>query len=115
MIVLAKILLWMASILDSLAWLIMIVVFIWVVLSWVNADRFNPIVRFINEVCTPLLAPIQKRVPPVGGRLDLSPLILLLGIGFVQKVIVESLISYASKLELDALREMGVAIPQVFV
>ncbi len=48
-----------------------------VVLSWLQVDPSNPIVKFLYDITEPVLAPIRRRVAPMGG-LDLSPIIALL-------------------------------------
>ncbi len=60
------------------------------ILSWVNPDPYNPIVKFLYSVTEPVLYPIRKRVPYLGG-LDLSPLILILAILFLQAFLVKTL------------------------
>ncbi len=60
------------------------------ILSWVNPDPSNPIVRFLYSVTEPVLYPIRKRVPYLGG-LDLSPLLLILAILFLQYFVVQTL------------------------
>ena len=63
-------------------------------ISWVNPDPWNPIVQFLTRVTEPALAPIRGLV---GWRLgiDLSPLILILILTFLQKFIVPSLMHLA--------------------
>lgn len=69
--------------------------YIWIVIaraviSWVNIDPYNPIVRFLMQVTDPVLYQIRKRLPPMGG-LDLSPMILILAIVFLQSFLVPTL------------------------
>jgi YggT family protein len=61
------------------------------VLSWVNPDPFNPIVRFLYRVTEPVLRPIRRRLPTMQMGLDLSPMLVLLAIYFLQAFVVESL------------------------
>jgi YggT family protein len=61
------------------------------VLSWVNPDPYNPIVRFLHRVTEPVLRPIRERLPTVAMGLDLSPMIVLLAIYFIQSFLVDSL------------------------
>jgi YggT family protein len=61
------------------------------VLSWVNPDPFNPIVRFLYRVTAPVLRPIRRRLPTMQMGLDLSPMVVLLAIYFLQAFVVESL------------------------
>jgi YggT family protein len=76
--------------------------FMWLViaqaiLSWVNPDPFNPIVRFLHQVTEPVLYQVRKRIPSGFGGIDFSPIIVLLGVVFLKIFVVESLlrISYA--------------------
>ena len=62
-----------------------------VVLSWVNPDPYNPIVRFINTATEPVFYQIRKRLPISFGGFDLSPVILILLIIFLQRFVVQSL------------------------
>lgn len=70
-----------------------------VILSWLMAfnvvNAYNPFVRSLwnglNAVTEPLLRPIRRVLPDLGG-IDLSPVILLLGCYFVQSVIIPTLI-----------------------
>jgi YggT family protein len=78
-------------------------VFMWIViaraiLSWVSPDPYNPIVRFINQLTDPILYQVRKRIPTVFGGIDISPIIVLLGIVFLRIFIVESLMGLSMKL-----------------
>ena len=73
----------------------MLQVYFWIIivralLSWVNPDRYNPIVRFLYQVTEPVLRPIRRRLPMRMG-LDLSPLIVILVIKVLQWFLVDSL------------------------
>lgn len=61
------------------------------ILSWVNPDPFNPIVRFLYRVTEPVLRPIRRRLPTMQMGLDLSPMLVILAIYFLQSFLVESL------------------------
>lgn len=70
-------------------------VYFWIIiaralLSWVNPDRYNPIVRFLYQVTEPVLRPIRRRLSMQMG-LDLSPLIVILVIKVLQWFLVDSL------------------------
>jgi YggT family protein len=60
-------------------------------LSWVNPDPRNPVVQFLNRVTEPVLAPIRRRLPPWRTGVDLSPLVAILGVIFVQYFLVATL------------------------
>jgi YggT family protein len=61
------------------------------VLSWVNPDPRNPIVRFLYRVTEPVLRPIRDRLPTFAMGLDLSPMVVLLAIYFLESFLVGSL------------------------
>jgi len=67
-------------------------------LSWVNPDPYNPIVRFLYNVTEPVLGWVRRRVPIVFGGLDLSPILVLLAIVFLQKFLIASLIDLAYRI-----------------
>ncbi|MCZ6871247.1 MAG: YggT family protein [Gammaproteobacteria bacterium] len=50
-----------------------------VVVSWTNVPREHPTVRLLHQLTEPVLAPIRKVLPPMGG-MDFSPLVLLIGL-----------------------------------
>ncbi len=70
--------------------------YIWIIIgravvSWVNADPYNPIVRFLYEVTEPLLGRIRRALPIQMGGIDFSPVILIMGIMFLQNFLVPTL------------------------
>ncbi|HLF56834.1 MAG TPA: YggT family protein [Thermoanaerobaculia bacterium] len=71
-------------------------VYTWVVIaralvSWVNPDPRNPIVRFLVLATEPVLRPFRKLVPPhKTGGLDLSPLLVILLLQFVKNGLIYS-------------------------
>jgi YggT family protein len=87
-----------AVILDSLLTLYFWVVLIAALLSWVNPDPRNPIVRFLYAVTEPVLYQIRRRLPFVhAAGLDFSPLVLMLAIQFTKMVVVQSLYELAAR------------------
>jgi len=60
------------------------------ILSWVSPDPYNPIVRIVNQVSEPILFPIRRRVPYFSG-MDLSPIIALMAIYFLDIFLVQTL------------------------
>jgi YggT family protein len=62
------------------------------VLSWVNPDPYNPIVRFIHNLTEPVLYRIRTKIPLDFGGIDFSPIIVILGIIFLQNFVVTSLL-----------------------
>ena len=68
------------------------------VISWVNPDPYNPIVRFLHRATEPVLRPIRERLPTIAMGLDLSPMVVLLAIYFLQSLVVGSLHDLAASL-----------------
>ena len=57
-----------------------------VLMTWIpNLDYSNPIARFLYQATEPALAPIRRALPPMGG-IDLSPLVVFLGISVLMRV-----------------------------
>ena len=56
-----------------------LVVFLAVILSWVKLPHDNPVAQFVNSMTEPVLGPIRRTLPPMGG-MDFSPMILLIGL-----------------------------------
>ncbi len=83
-----------ASILDMALGLYMFLVFGRVVISWVNADPYNPIVQFLYQATEPVLRPIRRRIGILGG-IDFSPLILIMIVVFLRGFLVASLYDLA--------------------
>lgn len=88
-----------AKVLDIALTFYMWIIIARAVISWVNPDPFNPIVRFLNSVTEPVLYPIRRRLPMSSGGIDFSPLVLILAIVFVQSFLVESLYQIAFRLK----------------
>ena len=69
------------------------------VLSWVNPDPYNPIVRFIYNATEPVLYRVRRTLPfAFIGVIDFSPVIVLAGILFLQLFLVQSLLQIAMQL-----------------
>ncbi len=70
------------AIFDALIWLLtgmQWIVIIAVLISWVNPDPRNPIVRFLWGITEPVFRPFRKLLPPSRtGTIDLSPIFVLL-------------------------------------
>ena len=77
--------------------------YIWIVIaraviSWVNADPYNPVVRFLHQVTDPVLNRIRRFLPAMGG-FDLSPMVLIFAIIFLQSFLVPTLRQVAAGLQ----------------
>ena len=74
-------------VISIVAELLVLALIIRAVLSWlIGITALQPIARFFNKITDPLIAPIRRILPPVGG-FDLSPLVALLLIWLVENVL----------------------------
>lgn len=72
-------------------------IYMWVIiiralLSWVNPDPYNPIVRFLYNVTEPVLSRVRKALPVSFGGIDFAPIVVLLAIVFLESFLVSSLL-----------------------
>ena len=67
------------------------------ILSWVNPDPYNPIVQFLYKATEPLLHKIRRILPNMGG-IDISPIVVLVAIMFLQKFLIGTLHDLAMRL-----------------
>ena len=63
------------ALVKALLWIVIVVVFAQAILSWVAPD--GPLAGVLNALTFPLLRPVRRVIPPLGGTLDLSPLIVI--------------------------------------
>ena len=61
-----------------------------VILSWVHLPSGNPVVQVANRLTEPLLQPIRRALPALGG-LDFSPVVLLVGLQIVKRFLSSAL------------------------
>ncbi len=77
-----------AQLLQSLLQLYMWVIIASAVLSWVEPNPYNPIVRFIYSVTEPVFDWVRRRIPVFFGGIDFSPMLVIFGIYFAQSFII---------------------------
>ncbi len=99
MFVVSNFLIAIARILDIGLSLYLYIVIARAIISWVNPDPYNPIVRFLNSVTEPVLYRIRRRLPLFFGGMDFSPVVVILAILFVQSFVVQSLVEMAAGLK----------------
>lgn len=65
----------------------------WVILSWIRVSSVHPLGRlqvFLDRIIYPVILPIRRVIPPIrlgAGALDLSPIVLLIGIRLVANLL----------------------------
>lgn len=63
-----------------------LVVFVAVIVSWIQLPPGNPIVGFVHTLTEPALEPIRRLMPAMGG-IDFSPMVLLIGLQLLKSLL----------------------------
>ena len=88
----------LASLIDFVLSAYMWIIIGRAIISWVNADPYNPIVRFLYEATEPVLMRIRRHIPVVAGGMDFSPMILIVAIMFLRSFLVPTLHGFAASI-----------------
>ena len=103
-VILRQVTLAIAMVLNQLLTIYWWIVLIAVLLTWVNPDPYNSIVRFLRSVTEPVFYQIRRRLPfVVIGGIDLSPIVVMVLIEVVRMVVVVPLVDLANQLAAVAL------------
>jgi YggT family protein len=82
----------LVQLINQLANLLIILIFVWVILSWITPP-YNPVREALDRIMEPLLAPIRRMVP-MAGMIDFSPMILMILIEVVARVLSNVLLAF---------------------
>jgi YggT family protein len=96
MIVLSTLIEAIANILNMVIGFYIWVVIIAALVSWVRPDPYNPIVQILYRLTEPVYAWLRRYIPTNFGGLDIAPLILILGLQFIQMFFVKLLFQLAA-------------------
>ena len=88
-----------ADLIDFVLMLYLGLILVRVLLSFISVERSNPIVPLVFQLTEPVLAPIRKRLPSLGG-IDFSPMIAWLAIMLARVLVVEPLFDLGRRLAL---------------
>ena len=88
-----------ADLLDFLAWVYLLMIFAWALLSFVSLDARHPLTPLLGRLVEPVLRPFRRLLPAPGG-LDLSPAVAILAILILQALIVGPLLDLGRRLSL---------------
>ncbi|MCC6444626.1 MAG: YggT family protein [Armatimonadetes bacterium] len=86
----------MVSVIHLVFQVLELFVLIHVLLSWVPVlDRQHPVVKFIDSVVNPILAPFRRLLWPLTKQIgiDISPILLFFVLGFVERVVISLIIA----------------------
>jgi YggT family protein len=82
---------WIANVLQGLLWAYFWIVVISAILTWIEPNPYNPIVRFIYSITDPVFDFVREHIPVIFAGIDFSPLIVILGIEFFQQYLIPTL------------------------
>jgi YggT family protein len=99
MFVLGNLIIAIADILDIALTVYMWILIISAIISWVNPDPYNPIVRTLYLLTEPVLRPIRRIIGYRLGPLDISPMIAILAIYFIKKFLIVSIIELGYRIK----------------
>lgn len=68
------------------------------ILSWVNPDPYNPIVRFLRGATEPVFYRLRRVLPLYAGGIDFTPIVVILLIYFLQMFLVDTLVQMGTRL-----------------
>jgi YggT family protein len=72
------------------------IILIRVLLSWINPDPFrptldHPLIRILYRITDPVLAPLRRIIPPIGGTVDISPVVALIILEIARQIVIRLL------------------------
>ena len=98
MFVLGNLLAAVAKILHVILMGYMWVIIIRALISWVNPDPYNPIVRALYAVTEPILSRLRRRLPLFAGSIDFAPIVVILIIYFLDWFLVGTILDLSIRL-----------------
>lgn len=87
----------LAEIISMFINIFLFAIIIAVILSWINNGGYNPFIGLIHTISQPVMKPIQKFIPPLGG-LDLSPIFATLGLMVLKMLVIPPIVYIATQL-----------------
>ena len=85
----------LAGLLDTVLTLYVWIIVGRAVISWVNADPYNPIVRMLCNLTDPVLDRLRQALPMSFGGIDMSPIVAIFIVWFLRAFLVTSLYDLA--------------------
>ncbi|NLC28078.1 MAG: YggT family protein [Campylobacteraceae bacterium] len=91
-----------STLIEAIAQILHMVIFIyiWVVIiaaliTWVQPNPYNPIVQVLMRLTQPVYAFVRRYIPTVIGGIDLAPIIIILGLQFIDIFFIKLLFKFA--------------------
>lgn len=87
---LAAVLLAIPDLISLIINIFLFAILIQVIISWLNPSSYNPAISLLHSLTEPLLAPVRRRMPDMGG-LDLSPMVVMIGLVVLEMLLIPPL------------------------
>ncbi len=88
----------LAVVLNLVISFYMFAIIVQAVLSWINPDPYNPVVRFFYTITEPVYRPLRRRLPLFYGGIDFSPMVVIIVLVFLREFLVNVLMRFAGTL-----------------
>ena len=88
----------LATVIDTLLYVYSFLIIGRAIISWVSPDPYNPIVQFLYTVTEPVMKYARRIIPPIGGTIDISPIVVLVLIHLLRIAINQLLFDLARSL-----------------
>jgi YggT family protein len=85
----------MSTLITIVSWTFQIyefIILIRVLLSWVNINPYHPAIRILYQITDPVLQPLRRIIPPIGGTIDISPVVALIILEITHRIVVSILV-----------------------
>lgn len=74
----------LAAVLELYSWVLLARA----LMSWIpNLDPYNPVVQFLYQITEPVLEPVRRLIPPLGGMIDISIIVVFFGIFILRQML----------------------------
>lgn len=80
----------LANFVDLLFSVLYFAILVRILLSWIPMSQDHAVVRLLNQITEPILAPARRLIPPMGG-VDFSPMVVLMALYIGQRLLVSFL------------------------
>jgi len=87
----------LVEMLKLVIYVLLFSVFVLAILSWVSPGGYNPVANLLYQITAPLMRPARRLLPPMGG-LDLSPMVVMLGLYLLILLVIHPLQDWAATL-----------------
>lgn len=91
MFVYTNLIIFIAQVLQEILRLYFWIVIASAVMTWIEPNPYNPIVRAVYAMTDPVFNWVRRHIPVFFGGLDFSPVVVLIGIEFLQQYLVPNL------------------------